>query len=381
MSGIRSFGFCVAMFGAVVIARPAAGHPQDGAASPSVGEITGESVNLRAQNSESAWSLRKLDKGEKVVILSESAGWMKVRVPLGYTCWVSKPYAEQGGDGFVTLNADHVNLRPAPSSKQFPLAQLDKGTKMRFVSESDEWVEVAAPPDLPVWVSGQFVKNLGPESSFSAELNRLTAEAERRYESKRAEAKKASETASREKEIHKSFQAAEDQVAVENAKTNPDYAPALALYDQVKTSTQDASLRETVNSRIAEIGRLQKLREELNQAKGVGDKLKSELADASKKYDEELEGLKRVVEHKEQKQLEIGWLVRQPKLNVNLGDKSSPSFRLVKGGTTLCYLESTKYDLGDFVEKQVVVAGDIVRKPDLDTRLVVVRELEVVSAK
>jgi uncharacterized protein YgiM (DUF1202 family) len=366
----------------VAAALPAHAGPQDAAsATRQVGEVTGDAVNLRSQNSESGWSLRKLDKGEKLIVLSESSGWAKVQVPLGFTGWIAKPYAVHGDDGYVTLEADHVNLRPAPSSKQFPLAQLDKGTKLRFVSESDEWVEVVAPEDLPAWVSSTYVKTLGPESQFAAEIQRIKQDSENRFEAKRAEAAKASEVASREKEIRKSFQDAEAQVDAENAKPNPNYAPALEVYEKVKTSTEDASLRDTATARIAEIGRLQQLRQELEEAKGVGTKLKTDLAEANKRYDQELESLKRVVEHEKRRQLEIGWLVRQPRLNVPMGDPAEPAFKLVKGGTTLCYLQSTKYDLGDFVEKQVLVAGDILRKPDLDSRLVVVRELEVVSAK
>ncbi len=364
--------------GTRALAQDSGGSPAT-EAFPYVGEITGDSVNLRAQNSESAWSLRKLEKGERVVVLAESASWFKVRVPLGFSCWISSAYASKGSDGYVTITTDRVNLRPAPSLKQFPLQQLDTGTKLRLISESEEWVEVAAPEDLPVWVSASFVSKLGSEESFRGEIAQLKAEADRRHEARRAEAAKLAESAAREKEIQASFNKAEDLLTAENAKSEPDYAAALALYGDVKEKTQDASLRETTTSRIVEIGRLQRMRTELSQAKDVGNRLEGELQATRKRYEEELEGLKRVVEHERRRSYEIGWLVRQP--NLNLLDKTSPAFKLTKGGTTVCYVESTKYNLSDFVEKQVMVSGDIRRKPDLDSRLVVVKDLEVVSGK
>jgi SH3-like domain-containing protein len=383
MRGIGRFvvTMVVASLGFVpsTLARPQTAPAPEAPAGPYVGEVTGESVNLRAQNTEGAWSLRKLEKGERLVVLSESSGWLKVRVPLGYTCWVAKQYVDDGKDGFVTVNADRVNLRPAPSAKQFPLNYVDKGTKLRLVSCGEDWVEVAAPEDLPVWVAAPYVKRIGSEESLRSELASLRGEADKRYEQKRIDAEKAAVTAAREKEVKKHFQTAEDLVSMENAKPSPEYAPALSLYEQIQKETEDASLKETVKSRIEEIGRLQKLKTELQEARAVGNRLEGELEQTRKQYEQELESLKRVVKHEKPRELEIGWVVKLPRLD--LVDKTGPDFKLVKGGTTLCYLQSTKYDLRDFVEKQVCVAGDVVRKPDLDSRLVVVKDLEVVSAK
>lgn len=93
--------------------------------------------------------------------MNAGSGFLKVTVPGGVKVWVFGKYlTESARPGWVEVTGSYVNMRPRPrSSNSYPMGQLDRGDRLRFVQRqdtskpmSDDWVQVWSPPDTKAYV-------------------------------------------------------------------------------------------------------------------------------------------------------------------------------------------------------------------------------------
>ena len=87
--------------------------------------------------------IKVLNKGEKVEVISESAGWSKVRYDsrLGY---VASQYIDKTNTNYIIkeVNTDGLNVRTGPSTSYSSIGKLNKGTKVQVISESAGWSKI-----------------------------------------------------------------------------------------------------------------------------------------------------------------------------------------------------------------------------------------------
>lgn len=97
-----------------------------------------------------------------LAVYEEKAGFLHVSVPGGFRVWVyGSLLAESGRPGWLELTGNQVNMRPEPRTKNsFPIGQLHKGDRVRFVRRADptlpmaeDWVEVWSPSTARAWVA------------------------------------------------------------------------------------------------------------------------------------------------------------------------------------------------------------------------------------
>ncbi|MBA7493762.1 hypothetical protein ES702_04324 [subsurface metagenome] len=128
------------------------------------GEITGDSVNIRAGANINYEILAKLNKADKVSILSSGFGWCEIELPAGCFAWihsdyVSVPHPPVEGEkvsGLVTGNS--VRVRARPLLKCSVLSQVNKGDKVVVVGLEGDWFKIEPPKDCTGWVHSDYVR-------------------------------------------------------------------------------------------------------------------------------------------------------------------------------------------------------------------------------
>lgn len=142
---------------------------------PYMAEVTGTDVYLRSGPGANYYRCGKLNAPEKVEVVGSEYGWSKVVPPAGSFSWISKQYvsldSSTPGQGIVT--GDNVNIR-AGSEFVEPLhstslqMQLKKGAKVTLIGEEkDDYYKIASPEGAYLWVSTEYLKNVGPAEKMS----------------------------------------------------------------------------------------------------------------------------------------------------------------------------------------------------------------------
>ena len=119
-------------------------------------EVNTDGLNVRTGPSTSYATIGKLNKGTRVEVISESAGWSKINYN-NKTAYVSSGYLKavststpdtkpedttQQYKEIKVVNTDGLNVRKGPSTSYESIGKIDKGTSVEVISESDEWSKI-----------------------------------------------------------------------------------------------------------------------------------------------------------------------------------------------------------------------------------------------
>ncbi len=136
---------------------------------PYVAEITGDDVNIRPGPGTQYYVCGKLNKADRVKILSARFSWSCIVPPKGSFSWISTQYVTTDPDkpeiGTVTGDAVRVyagsdEIKPMHST--FSQGKLNKGDKVTLLGEEqDDYYKIAPPSFAYLWVSTQYINPLG----------------------------------------------------------------------------------------------------------------------------------------------------------------------------------------------------------------------------
>ena len=119
-------------------------------------EANTDGLNVRTGPSTSYATIGKLNKGTRVEVISESAGWSKINYN-NKTAYVSSGYLKavststpdtkpedttQQYKEIKVVNTDGLNVRKGPSTSYESIGKIDKGTSVEVISESDGWSKI-----------------------------------------------------------------------------------------------------------------------------------------------------------------------------------------------------------------------------------------------
>lgn len=343
---------------------------------PFVGEITGDNVSLRAGFNENYLKLKRLEPGEKVVVLGEQAGWYQVLVPSTFTGWVSRQFIQLEEDGHGAISGNRVSLRPSASTKHLPVGYVNTGDKLWVVDAQEEWVQVVAPSQMPAWVHARFVKPNGPADAHREEIAKIEEAALLGWREKRGEAEKNRAAKDAQSALAAKFDDAESRLKAESQKPVPDVAPLIPIYEEVAKDASDPLLQQGARFRLDQLKNQDGFNKKIQESRDIIADLERELKQNEERYLANLEKMRQSVEKKEPDGRHVGWVSSVFTLDLS---KGFPAFALTKGGSNLLYLESTKYQLKDFVGKHVIVSGDVKERKGLDLSILVVRSIEIVA--
>jgi len=142
----------------------------DTPAFPYMAEITGDNVYIRSGPGTNFYECSKLNKGDKVKVVSKQFSWARIVPPPGSFSWISMQYVSIDTDNTTvgTVTGDRVRVY-AGSDTQRPLysttlqGKLDRGDKVKLLGEQlDDYYKIALPPFAYLWVSVNFTKPLKP---------------------------------------------------------------------------------------------------------------------------------------------------------------------------------------------------------------------------
>lgn len=128
-----------------------------------IGEIIGDSVNVRSGPSTNYYAVTKMHRGDRVVIQDHKHGWLGIKPPKGCFSLVTKQYVDLDLDGKTgVINGRHVwvhvgsELENKTYAKQPPT--LDRGKLVQVIGEQGEFYKIVPPKNRVVWVSADYVE-------------------------------------------------------------------------------------------------------------------------------------------------------------------------------------------------------------------------------
>ena len=127
------------------------------------GEITVSSVNIRAGANMNYEILSKLNKGDRVSIISEGFGWYEIELPPGCSGWIHSDYVSVKGTPMEgkkvtgTVTGNSVRIRAMPQLKCSVLSSANKGDRVVVIGSEGDWFKIKLPRDCTGWVSSDYV--------------------------------------------------------------------------------------------------------------------------------------------------------------------------------------------------------------------------------
>jgi len=122
-------------------------------------------VNVRAQATPDSEVITQLKKGETVTVLEEIAArkpkrgepttWARIQLPPNTPVWVYAPYIETTNN---SVNIKRLNLRAGPGERFSIIGRIDRGTTVKQIRTTDNWMEIEAPPNAYAFVAAEMLE-------------------------------------------------------------------------------------------------------------------------------------------------------------------------------------------------------------------------------
>ena len=136
---------------------------------PYVAEITGDNVHIRSGPGTNYYSCSKLNRGDRVKVVSHKFSWSCIVPPAGSFSWISTQYVHvDPNDPTVgTVRGDNVRvwvgaegLRPMYSTEC--RLKLNRGEKVELLGEEqDKYYKISPPVGAYRWVSTDYTRAVG----------------------------------------------------------------------------------------------------------------------------------------------------------------------------------------------------------------------------
>jgi len=162
-----------------------------------VARVRDEHAELRSGPDPNHRVVRRVSGGTLLLVVGDGGrGYLRVLVPSGYRAFIHGRYVDFDQQGLGTVNADRVNVRSIPSSVgDYPIGQVSRGRSlMVWGPAGSEWLEVTAPGDLPLWITGGSINLVGDlDEALAVEVAEARAARLAEWETRTEEARTRSE--------------------------------------------------------------------------------------------------------------------------------------------------------------------------------------------
>ncbi len=137
---------------------------------PYLAEITGDNVYIRSGPGTNYYDCGRLNKGDKVEVVSIQYSWSRIVPPAGSFSWISTQYVsiDPNNPAVGVVTGDDVRVYTGSDTVK-PLysttlqGKLNRGDKVKLLGEEkDNYYKIAPPPFAYLWVSTQYTKPIGP---------------------------------------------------------------------------------------------------------------------------------------------------------------------------------------------------------------------------
>ena len=320
--------------------------------------IAAKKLNLRNGPGVNFLIISTLFKGDKLLVVSEKAGWLEVQLPSKSPCWLTRELVDckEEGKGVITANRVNVRITRDNQSSGNIIGQLNEGQEVTMVGEKDTWLKIAPVENLTGWISKKYTKYWGTVKDYQKWVEETLAKAQT------------------ETELKKNFKKAEEIYETENQKPplDQDFTEALELYQEIVGQSADKELVGKTQARIQFIQPRQQILSDYRQAVAQKDVKIEELR---KKYYKQIEKITKEKRETSPYQAE-GWVESMGKVFGRPG-----THQLVKGGEVLCYLKSTTVDFDDYYKRYVGVRGQEIEAEGWSRKTIIVEEIDILETE
>lgn len=127
------------------------------------GTVTASALNIRSGPGLENSVKGCLYKGDTVVVLEKSNGWLKVQVSNKTTGWVSEKYIEIGNDSTSTIYVKvkcsaRLNVRSGPGTTYKIKTAVESGTVHKVLEKSKDWYKIQLSNGISGWVYSSYVE-------------------------------------------------------------------------------------------------------------------------------------------------------------------------------------------------------------------------------
>jgi hypothetical protein len=181
---------------------------------------------------------------------------------------------------------------------------------------------------------------------------------------------------------------AEDLFKKEMAKSEPDLQGLAEKFYRIKVGAADPRIKSRASMGLVRVRNEMKKRE---QGKGTPQDVTANLKKEFKELEEKFKNIDREYNKRRaakeaeylkgrkktaaaaKKPVTVGFIDRDWQL------KSTTPFVLIKGGIIQMYLKSDRYDLGDYLKREVSLKGEMIRPEGYDFPIMLVKKIEILS--
>ena len=126
-------------------------------------KVTGDRVSLRAKPDINSELLERAMRGEELVFLGKTNGWVAVQAPNSLDFWVSGQYVQNG-----TVQPAKLNVRSGPSQNYSVVCVVNQGDSIALRGEFNEWLKIVPPDGSRVWISEDYTELIEPPEPIPA---------------------------------------------------------------------------------------------------------------------------------------------------------------------------------------------------------------------
>ena len=147
---------------------------------PYVGEVTVETLNVRASPSANYYVVTRLHAGARVRVVGEEHEWLAIAPPEGCFSVIAAEYVDRGDGVNGVVNANNVNVRAGSelySPNYAKQLKLQRGALVKILGQAnEEYLKIEPPAGATLCVSGKYVRRVPPgrldtEAGTSESLN------------------------------------------------------------------------------------------------------------------------------------------------------------------------------------------------------------------
>ncbi|MEW6250676.1 MAG: SH3 domain-containing protein [Planctomycetota bacterium] len=134
--------------------------------------VTKDDVNIRARPDTASVVVARAVRGALLHARGcDDYGWYRIEPPEGVFSYVSKEHVRRSGvaEGVVEIRSGTLRVRVGSTVRELDPVQsevqalLERGARVQIVGEQGEWLKIAPPAGVHVYISGDVVETLSDE--------------------------------------------------------------------------------------------------------------------------------------------------------------------------------------------------------------------------
>lgn len=359
---------------------------------PFEGIVTADNVNVRSGPDIIYYPVIRLMKGNKVEVVGEETGWLKIIPPKGTFSLVAKEDVELINDNKCLTKKEKTPIRAGSVlTDNFRSIQMlaPKGMELTIIGTYDKFYKVLPPKGAYLWISSQYIRPiLSPKTEREKIEEKGPASSQPTQEAALPTTQKAEEKETPEplKEIEKNiFGQFKEKIENLDKLYEEELKKPLLLRDLSKLREEYQKIANQNDNLLASVYARRRL--EIIDYQIEAQKNANELRELLKRLEQ---GSKVIEERLADSELKMAVV---PKLyqaegilkqsNVFSGPLMAKRYRLIdpKQNKTIAYVEiaDKKIDIAKFIDKYVGVYGKVVYDPTININIIKATDLKILT--